>query len=155
MTDCKCTKEATFDEINKTADKFDKAINGNGRPGLIATVAILSTHVEALNKSMPSLNDKIDSLIQYKAANEACKSGRWKTIQSVALYFGLFTTFAFSILNYIDSHQVSEIKQNTVVTDPATLEQAIREGKNIKMRGATVTKEYEKNYQEGIKEMNK
>jgi hypothetical protein len=59
------------------------------------------------------------------------------------------------MLNYSNTKATANNSQNTVITDPVTLEQAIREGKNIKMRGATVTKEYEKNYQEGIKEMNK
>jgi hypothetical protein len=46
-------------------------------------------------------------------------------------------------------------KDNTVITDPATLENAIREGKNPKFRDGAVLKQYEKNYQEGIKSMNK
>ena len=156
MTECKCTKEAEFLRLQANDEKhFDLLYGKNPPPGIIQTLDRLSTSVDQLNDGMPELKDQIKILNEYKISETACKSSRSKNLKEAALWLGFFMTLAFSSLNYIDSHQSSDVKQNTVITDPATLEQAIREGKNIKMRGAEVTKEYEKNYQEGIKEMNK
>lgn len=154
--DHKCDQSEAIKALQENDKRYFDLIYGrNPPPGIIQTLDRLSTSVDQLNDGMPELRDQIKILNEYKIAETACKSSRSRNLKEVALWLGFFMTLAFSSLNYIDSHKASDVKQNTVITDPATLEQAIREGKNLRMRGETVTKEYEKNYQEGIKEMNK
>lgn len=98
--DCNCTKEDVFAGIRTTNEKFDKAINGNGRPGLIQTVTELSIHVSTLNESMPLFKEQISALLEFKATETACKSNKSKTIQAVALWFGLIIALVFNVLNY-------------------------------------------------------
>ena len=151
-----CIKKDTLDRLEKNDEKFTDLLYGkNPPPGILQTLDKLSNSVDILNDGMPKLKDQINELLEFKTTETACKNSRMKNLEMAGVYLAILVSLIFGILNYGTSKSNAANSENTIITDPATLEQAIREGKNIKMRGATVAKEYEKNYQQGIKEMNK
>ena len=149
-----CAKEETFTQIKETNERLYKAVYGNGQPGLMQVVSELSVHVKSFNEGMPAINKQIQELVDFKTAEVACKGGRVETLKMLGLYLGIFISISFGILNYKNTNATVSDKSNTITTDVSTVEQAMREGKNLKLRGAEVSKQYEENYQEGIKDMN-
>jgi hypothetical protein len=156
MPEHNCTQSENIKRLEESNEKILEILHGrNPPPGILERIGILSIHVEKLNEGMPTFNRQVDELLNFKKNTEACGDKRWKNIQTIGLFLGIFCSVLFSTLSFMKSSSNATDRENTVVTDPATLEQALRAGKNPKFRNGSVLKQYEKNYNEGIKDMNK
>ena len=138
-----------------TIKRFDKAIFGNGQPGLQQSVTELVVHVKTLGETIPAIQVQLGQLLTLKAIEEDRKKSWQYKVKTGLAILSVFVVIIIGYLNLRNTTATVTTQENTVITDPATLENALREGKNPKFRDGAALKQYEKNYQEGIKDMNK
>ena len=56
---------SNIEQLNKRVDKLDSDINGNGGPGLKATVIRLDTHVEKFDGTIADLTTAVRGLVRF------------------------------------------------------------------------------------------
>lgn len=147
MADHKCEKETTIDDMRRDNDKMYKVIYGNGQPGLLSIISELSGNVKSLSSSMPELNNKIDSLMEFKAGEIALKNSKTESIKTWGMYIAIIVSIGIAVYN--------PAKRTEVVTDVQLLREAMREEKNITVRGESITKENVDYLNSEIQSMNK
>jgi hypothetical protein len=135
--------------------RFDKAIFGNGQPGLQQSVTELLVHTKVLGETIPIIQEQLGQLLTLRAIEEDRKKSWQYKFKTGLAVLSVIVVIVLGFFNLRNTTTAVTAQENTVITDPATLENALREGKNPKFRDGAATKQYEKNYQEGIKDMNK
>lgn len=150
-----CEKEEVFAQIKENNDKIYKTLFGNGQPGLVQSVYELSGHIKTFNEGMPEVKKQMDDFLKFKISEEACKRGRYKNLQILATWLGLFILITFNVLNLMKSSSNSMERGNIVITNPTTLNEAIQEGKDVNIPADEIKRQHDKKYQDDIKNMNK
>jgi hypothetical protein len=150
-----CTKGDLLLDIQKEQDKINKAIYGNGQPGILKEIATQSGQIgvisEIVTEIRPQIKDIVDFVVAEKALKkegENSKGNKWQSLQTWGLYLGLLASILFSLLK-------GSGNKVELITDVQMLREAMREEKNITIRGPSITKENTDAYNKEIKDMNK
>jgi hypothetical protein len=152
MANCNCTKTDQIDQLKKDSETILHILRGdNPPPGLIETVNRLVDHTQIL----PIIQEQLGQLLTLKAIDEDRKKSWQYKIKTGLAVLSVIVVIVLGFFNLRNTTTTATAQENIVVTDPATLENALREGKNPRFRDGAAIKQYEKNYQEGIKSMNK
>lgn len=147
MQDHKCDKEPVFDQMKTNNEKLYKVIYGNGQPGLLTLITELSVNVKGLTDVVPALKEDIKSLMDFKAGEVAINNNKWKNIP-------VFIS-AIAIIVSIWAVSRNDTPKQIVITDSPTLRQAMREEKDITVRGPSITKENAQFLEQEIQSINK
>jgi len=148
MEDHKCGKEDAINDMKQDNEKMFKAIYGNGRPGLLTVIAELSVSVKSLSEAVPKLEEKISVLTTFKDGEVALKKGKMNAIRNWGMITGLLITLGIAWFK-------PSAQPPIIVTDVQVLREAMREEKNITVRGGSITDDTEDALNAEIKSINK